>query len=176
MAENQTTTPVTTELVEPPAVTPSTPVATTSQITTTDLTPTVNGSGPGPDPLYPPEGPDPKGTTPGAVEQIKQETPADPSQGTGIEGEQVVWEGRYSMRNFVGRLTWRAWPRSAGSSWRPIPGASDAETHPVTIGAGIALGLVWLALGWRILQGAPLSFLPPDNAPALRLHRPLAAP
>jgi len=153
MAENQSATPVTSGLVDPPAETPSAPVVTTSQITTTDLTSTVNGSGPGPDPLYPPGGPDPKGTLPGAVEQMKEETPTDPSQGTGIEGEQVVWEGRYSLRNFVGRLAWRAlatvgWLVLAVYTW----GFGRGDLTPVTVGAGVVLALFWLALGWRILQ------------------------
>ena len=50
-----------------------------------------------PNALYPPEGPQPAG-----IEQST--TPAENAAGVGISGETVVWTGRYSLRNFTGRL------------------------------------------------------------------------
>src|SRR3954454_14103644 len=57
--------------------------------------------------LYPPGGPEPAGTKPEATEAMANDTPEKPGAGAGIEGEEVVWEARYAMRNFLGRIAFR---------------------------------------------------------------------
>jgi len=143
------------------------PSATTTQISTTDLTapaavpttpdtPATGASPSQPERLYPPQGPAPDGTQPGAVAEMEQQaeqTDQGPAEGTGIEGEEVVWEARYAMKNFLGRIFVRslltlAWIAMAVFTWGydegPVPQA-------VTIVAGVALLIYWLALISRII-------------------------
>ena len=51
------------------------------------------------DALYAPGGPQPEGTEQGS-------TTNERAEGFGVEGETVIWEGRYSLRNFLGRMIW----------------------------------------------------------------------
>src|SRR5690242_20638405 len=44
------------------------------------------------------------GTLPGAVPGSNTATSADTIGGVGIEGEVVVWEATYSLKNFLGRF------------------------------------------------------------------------
>lgn len=83
------------------------PVVTTNQVSTSALMtePVGHHESASPD-LYPPAGPDPSGTKVGAALEQAKET--DDNLGQGVEGEKVVWEGRYVMRNFAGRLIWRS--------------------------------------------------------------------
>ena len=65
----------------------------------------------------------------------------------------MVWEGRYSMKNFIGRITFRAlltiaWIALAAYTW----GYDHEEIRVVTILAGIVLVLLWVALIYRIIQ------------------------
>src|SRR5262249_52913872 len=55
-------------------------------------------------PLYPPEGPVPQGTNPAIAQQMAQEAEAKGDRATGVVGEQIVWEARYSVKEFLGRL------------------------------------------------------------------------
>ena len=116
-------------------------------------TSTTLGGAPAADALYPPEGPDPKGVTPGATQQMERGADSSAAGGAGIEGEDVMWEARYSMRNFLGRVTFRvlltfAWVVMAVETW----GNSHEDLAPVTIALGVALGVFWLALLYRIAQ------------------------
>jgi len=124
----------------------------TTQVATTNLeagpTPPPSNT---PDTLYPPEGPNPSGTNPEASQKMAQETPADPDQGAGVEGEEVVWEGRYAMKNFLGRLTFRilltiAWIGLAVYTW----GYNGENIAPLTIIVGVVLLLLWLGIIYRI--------------------------
>jgi membrane protein YdbS with pleckstrin-like domain len=107
-----------------------------------------------PDALYTPEGPDPKGTRPKAVAEMEHQTPspADAEAGLGIEGEEVVWEAFYAMKNFIGRLTFRTlltigWVGLAAYTW----GYGHNNLTVLTSLFGVALLLLWLALAYRIL-------------------------
>jgi hypothetical protein len=122
----------------------------TQQITTTT---TLDGTPAAAQPLYPPEGPDPVGTSPGAVEEMEREAGAPAATGPGIEGEELIWEGRYSMKNFLGRFAWRvvlsiAWAVMAVETW-----ANGHENLAAfTIILGVALLIFWGMLAFRVLQ------------------------
>lgn len=114
---------------------------------------TMGGAPAADEALYPPQGPDPKGTTPESVQQMEHGADASAVGGAGIEGEEIVWEARYSMRNFLGRLTLRvlltvAWIVLAVETW----GNSHDDLAPVTIGLGIVLLVFWLMILYRIAQ------------------------
>jgi hypothetical protein len=122
----------------------------TQQITT--LT-TLDGTPVATEPLYSPEGPTPPGTTPAEVAEMEQGANAPAATGPGIEGEEVVWEGRYSMRNFLGRIALRvllslAWIVLAVETWANGHG----ELSFVTIGLGVAILVYWAFLITRMLQ------------------------
>ena len=53
--------------------------------------------------LYPQGTPEPIGTTRGEESRAAHGTDTDPTAGSGVDGELVVWQGSYSARNFVGR-------------------------------------------------------------------------
>jgi len=135
----------------------------TNQIATTDLagtpsTPAVPAGqaeqGPvGADPLYSPEGPNPEGTTPAAEEEMTEEAQAKGKDAPGVEGEEIVWEARYSMKNFIGRVTFRAlltvaWIVLAAYTW----GEGHRGVAPLTILLGIVLALLWITLLYRIVK------------------------
>jgi membrane protein YdbS with pleckstrin-like domain len=115
--------------------------------------PTLDGT-PTAEPLYPPEGPDPKGTTPGAVEEMERESATSrPEGGVGIEGEEVVWEGAYSLRNFIGRVALRAlltvgWIVLAIFTW----GYGYEDLLPVTLIGAAVLIFAWGTLLYRVAQ------------------------
>jgi membrane protein YdbS with pleckstrin-like domain len=127
------------------------PVFNTTQVTTTDLTPVAGADAAHIDDLYPPPGPDPVATKPQAVAEMEKEE--QDHQATGVEGEEVVWEGRYAMKNFVGRILGRAiltvaWAALAIFTW----GYGHANLAAVTIVLGVALAAYWLALVYRMLM------------------------
>jgi len=140
----------------PPA--PTLPkVPTTQQVDTVSLTAapvSVPSANPG-DQLYPPQGPDPSGTRADEVRRMengREATAGAPGLGTGVEGEEVVWEGRYSMRNFIGRLTVRgvltlAWVGLAIYTW----GANHENFAIMTGLLGAALLVLWALLIYRML-------------------------
>lgn len=122
-----------------------------NQVDTSTLTPTTV-TNPA-DALYPPQGPNPPGTRPAEAERTAEETLAHPAGGTGVEGEEVVWEAGYSLWNFVGRLTTRAlltlaWVGLAVYTW----GMGHRDLNAITIVLGIVLGVLWLALFVRMVQ------------------------
>jgi len=135
------------------AIDETAPIMTTRQVTTNftgpptvaDAAKDVQG-----EPSETPAPPGPAGQV--ASTEAREET-ANHVQGVGVEGEEVVWEARYAMKNFVGRILVRsllvvAWIALAVYTW----GYSDAALAPVTVAAGIAVVLLWLALLYRILQ------------------------
>ncbi len=68
-------------------------------------------------------------------------------------GEEVVWEARYSMKNFLGRLAVRslltvAWIALAVYTW----GYGHEAIATVTIVAGLVVLGAWLQLLYRIIQ------------------------
>jgi hypothetical protein len=73
--------------------------------------------------------------------------------GIGLEGEFVVWEGRLSLKNFVGRFVLRV---LASVGWIVLAyfaygrGEVEAFWNPLAIVAGIAVLAFWLQLGWRV--------------------------
>jgi membrane protein YdbS with pleckstrin-like domain len=76
---------------------------------------------------------------------------AHPTVGTGVAGENVVWQARYALRNFVGRITARVlltlvWAGLAYYTWSL--GHNDLTI--ATTALGIGLGLLWLTLIYRI--------------------------
>lgn len=78
-----------------------------------------------------------------------------PKPGIGIEGEFTVWEGRYSMKNFVGGLILRllatgAWFVLAYFTW--AQGAISQPLQMLAIITAVLLGLYWLALVWRVVK------------------------
>jgi len=135
----------------------------TNQITTSNLagpvtTPNLQGAqattaSPVPDPLYAPRGPDPTGTNPAAEQEMAQEADTKGENAPGVEAEQIIWEARYSMKNFIGRLTLRtlltlAWIALAVYTW----GEGHSNVTPFTIMLGIGLGILWIGLLYRIIQ------------------------
>jgi membrane protein YdbS with pleckstrin-like domain len=104
--------------------------------------------------LYPPEGPDPAGTKPEAVEAMANDTADKGVQGAGIEGEEVVWEARYAMRNFIGRIAFRivltvAWLALAVYTWGY---RNENDLGVLTAIAGGIVALLWLQLIYRMVQ------------------------
>jgi hypothetical protein len=106
-------------------------------------------------PLYPPQGPAPDGTDPAIAQQMAQETALEGERATGVQGEQVVWEARYSMRNFIGRLSLCALA-SLGLlcllDWTWTHGHLHGGGAVAMAALGIVMGIVWLALLGRIIQ------------------------
>jgi membrane protein YdbS with pleckstrin-like domain len=117
----------------------------------------TNTLAPGPagrdgDALYPPAGPNPPGTRPAEVVRTEEEAAALPPGGLGVEGEDTVWEARYSMRNFIGRITARTllslvWAGLAVYTW----GLGHSDVRVATIVIGVGLVLLWATLAYRIV-------------------------
>lgn len=133
----------------------TTPTLTTSQVTTNFTGPPTLADATEGDRLYPPGGPDPDGTRPSAVAKQASESPDDPLQGAGVEGEEVVWEARYAMKNFLGRIATRAlltvaWIAFAVYTWGYHSG--DGGLSALAVMAGVVVGILWLALLYRIIQ------------------------
>jgi membrane protein YdbS with pleckstrin-like domain len=99
------------------------------------------------------EGPNP--TEPGASPANPNPTgdPTDPVNGVGTEGEIDVWEGRYSMRNFLGRVILQgvlslAWLGLAIYAW----GYDNTGLETPAAIAGVVLLLAWLGLGVKMIR------------------------
>jgi membrane protein YdbS with pleckstrin-like domain len=103
--------------------------------------------------LYPPSGPDPAGATPANEQKMAQEAEVKGEEAPGTEAEQVIWEARYSMKNFIGRITFRVLLTLglialAIYTW----GEDHANLQIVTILAGIVVGILWIGLLYRIIM------------------------
>jgi len=87
------------------------------------------------------------------VQDPNQAEGADPSAGTGVEGEVVIWEASYSNRNFIGRFVARiiltvAWLGLAIHTW----GMGNQHHASLTWIAGAIVGAFWLQFGIRVIQ------------------------
>lgn len=82
---------------------------------------------------------------------IPQETPQQ-ANGVGTDGETNIWEARYSMKNFLGRLVF--WSLAA-VGWIVLAVYTWVYEHGglsiLAVASGIVLAIAWLALGRRIL-------------------------
>jgi len=118
------------------------PIMSTSQVTTSfDGPPTLADAVPG-DGLSRPNGPG-----------FPAAPATNPALGEGIEGEEVVWEAQYAMKNFAGRLAIRTlltvgWLALAVATW----GYDYGNLTILTVIAGIILAASWLSLICRIIQ------------------------
>lgn len=122
----------------------------THRVTTTT---TLDGTPDSIETLYPPQGPEPTGTKPAAVAAMERGADASAAHGAGIEGENVVWEARYSMRNFIGRTALRtvatvAWLALAIYTW----GYGHNNIVVLTGLVGVVVGVLWLQLIYRMAQ------------------------
>jgi membrane protein YdbS with pleckstrin-like domain len=137
MADNRSTTTLTTEPISTLNVGPApapVPTAVSGQIPDA---PSPQGS----------KVPDPTGTLPEKVHRQEQGAPTDPVNGIGMEGEEDVWVGRYSMRNFLGRaLAWAAltiaWIALALYTWGDNHSGMSIPTWIATA----VLAYLWLSL------------------------------
>jgi len=138
-----------------PSVNTETTQVNTEFVPTQRITTTTSLDGPpvATEPLYPPEGPTPVGTTDAGVAEMQQSANESPETGEGIEGEEVIWEGRYSMRNFLGRIALRvlmsvAWAVLAVETW----GNGHGDWGIPTAVAGVVLLIFWGMLFTRMVQ------------------------
>lgn len=104
--------------------------------------------------LYPPQGPDPAGTTPEAADAMTNNTAEAATQGAGVEGEEVVWEARYAMRNFMGRTAFRglltvAWLVFAVYAWGY---RAENDLGWLVTASAVIIGVLWLTLLYRMIQ------------------------
>jgi membrane protein YdbS with pleckstrin-like domain len=133
---------------------PTEPAVPVTTVSTADL-----GSSPtktlpaGTDPLYNSGIPEPPGTEPGEKAREKEGETTDPTQGLGVDGEDVVWEARYSKRNFIGRILFRSlltvgWIVLAFATW-----GYGHENWAILawVGLAVVMGL-WLTLIYRMIQ------------------------
>ena len=77
----------------------------------------------------------------------------DPGTGLGVDGETNIWLGRYSQRNFLGRIAFRtvvslAWMVLAIVIW----GGKQTDLSWVVWTGLAVVGLIWVALGVRMVQ------------------------
>lgn len=106
-----------------------------------------------PDDLYPAGVPEPTGISPETEQRAEQGESTDPNPGNGVDGEVIVWEARYSKRNFIGRLIVRslltiAWVALAIYTW----GMGHDNIHVLTWILGAVVAVIWVALVSRIIQ------------------------
>jgi len=152
LATNQV---VTTGLTDPEAAAmpPTAPeVSAVAPASTPAAAPAPASATPG-DAMYPPEGPEPEGTNEAFTQQMAQEATAKGANAPGVEAEEHVWEGRYSVRNFLGRLLLVS---LLTVGWIALVSTTWDNDHPVSkflaIVWGAAMGIVWLLLLSRIIQ------------------------
>jgi len=132
-------------------IAPSSPVTT---VNTVDLSPRAavvspnSNGGPQSESL-----PGPRGTDAEAENKVSGDDNSDPTTGVGVEGEVVVWEARYSKRNFIGRLMVRG---ALTVAWLVLAIYTWGWGHEnLAIPAWIALAVVavlWFALIYRMVQ------------------------
>lgn len=94
---------------------------------------------------------------PGAVVQpAAEETPEQPT-GPGIDGEETVWEGHYSSRNFIGRMIFGGllvlfWLFLVFNGWRTARGPEASPWNFWDVLVGIVVVGYWLNLGYRYFR------------------------
>jgi len=125
-----------------------------TSVSTTDLVAQSTNGAPVGDATLDPQGtPEPRGSQPLAERTTEQGENADPTSGTGVEGEVVVWEASYSKRNFIGRALVRlvltfGWIALAAYTW----GMGHEGMARFTWLVGAVVGVLWIALVLRMLQ------------------------
>jgi len=100
------------------------------------------------------DGPQPQGiSAQGAEASQDAASNADAEKGRGIEGEETMWEARYSAKNFLGRFALRL---VATAVWVAIAYYTWGERNTgVSVPAwvfGVALALYWLAFLYRFIH------------------------
>jgi membrane protein YdbS with pleckstrin-like domain len=97
--------------------------------------------------------PDPEGTNAAFLQQMSQEAAAKGANAPGVEAEEQVWEGSYSLRNFLGRLLLLSL-LTAGCV--ALASMTWDKNHPVskfvTIVWGAVMVIAWVVLLYRIVQ------------------------
>jgi hypothetical protein len=96
---------------------------------------------------------------PGAIVQAVEPEDAQEAevQGPGIEGEETVWEGHYSGRNFIGRMIFGGvlvalWVVLLFNSWRTTQGNQGGGWDFWLVLAGIIVLGYWANIGYRYLR------------------------
>lgn len=123
----------------------------TSQVSTDGLCSlTTSQPSSAPTDLYPPQGPAPAGTKMEAIREM--ENAPRPRDGEGIEGEEVVWEGQYALRNFAARIAWRAVATvallvMAIYTW----GYGNRDMTVPTLVLAAFVAVAWIVLGYRMI-------------------------
>jgi membrane protein YdbS with pleckstrin-like domain len=106
---------------------------------------------PAPGEIYP-QGPVPLVSS--SQPSVNDSETAVEERGIGVEGEKVVWEGRYSMKNFVVRL---AGFGIVSVGWLVLAGYTFSGAHQslrlVALASGVALAFVWLLFVRRMVLG-----------------------
>lgn len=95
---------------------------------------------------------------PGAVVQPATREPGEiEPEGPGIEGEETVWEGHYSGRNFIGRMVFGAllavaWIVVVLAAFSAARGSQASGWSFWTVVLGIVVLAYWVNLGYRYLR------------------------
>jgi membrane protein YdbS with pleckstrin-like domain len=107
--------------------------------------------------LYHGDTPEPTGTHVNQEKKASAQDGADPATGIGVEGELDVWDGRYSLRNFTGRIAMMVVATIAAGVfvyyiWET--GTSEARNDYSVLNWIVlsGLGLFWLGLIFRMAQ------------------------
>lgn len=94
----------------------------------------------------------------GAIVQTPAAQPAESTEnGPGVDGEETVWEGHYSWRNFIGRMIFggllvAAWILLLVDSWHAASaGRENAWSFWLYVGSIVVL-FYWMNLGYRFLR------------------------
>lgn len=130
-------------------VAPMTPI----QVSTADIAPMEPPAVPGR--AVPEAGPAPDGTLPGAAPGEGTAVSEDQTAGVGIEGEMVVWEASYSLRNFLGRIVLGVVILAGWIALGLYAARTDVGGTPLDVLAillGMAVALYWLNLFVRIVM------------------------
>ena len=103
--------------------------------------------------LYPGGTPDPTGTNTAQETEASKADNADPAKGVGVEGELIVWEARYSKRNFIGRGIVRILLTIALAGLAFYTWGDDHDNLAVpTYVAAALVAVLWISLIWRMIQ------------------------
>ena len=95
----------------------------------------------------------PKKSYPGTGGESPQTEAQSEDQGVGVEGEETIWESRYSKRNFIGRIAFRVMLTIGGLALAYYTwGAGHENLAPLAWIALVAVGIFWITLIYRMIQ------------------------